>query len=188
MKKPFYKKWWVWIITALLMIFVAAGISGNKKDTPKPAVAKNEKTSLTVDVYTKKIDKALKEMGDKTKLKADSIEVLKDGKTAINLSQNIIIFLETDKNKNVKKASLAMTPDAYLTEKEDFKFAFLLLIGTIDNSLSFGDRNLVKQELGLSDEKVFSKDYTNSYKKNEIMYTYKGSIKENFILQAELRK
>ena len=54
-------------------------------------------------MYTQKIDKALKEMGDKTKLKADSIEVLKDGKTAINLSQNIIIFLETDKNKNVKK-------------------------------------------------------------------------------------
>lgn len=112
--------------------------------------------------------------------------VTEDGKTAINLSHNIIIFLKTDKNKNVKKASLAMTPNAYINEIEDFKFAFSLLIGTVDDSLSLGDRNFVKQELGLSDEKVFSKDYTKAYKKNGIMDTYKGNMKDNFILQAEL--
>lgn len=187
MKKPFYKKWWVWVIAALLIIFVAAGISGNKKADSNSAVAKNQK-SLTVDEYTKRVDKALKEMGEKTKLKINSTEVLKDGRTSIGLSDNIIIVLETDNNKNIKKASLAMTPNAYFTEMEDFKFAFLLLIGTMDDSLSFGERNLVKQELGLSDEKVFSKDHTKVYQKNEIRYTYKGSIKENFILQAELRK
>ncbi|MEC3127859.1 hypothetical protein P9Z75_30265, partial [Bacillus tropicus] len=79
-------------------------------------------------------------------------------------------------------------PNAYFTEMEDFKFAFLLLIGTMDDSLNFGERNLVKQELGLSDEIIFSKDHTKVYQKNKIRYTYKGSIKENFILQAELRK
>lgn len=187
MKKPLYKKWWVWLITALLIIFIAAGISGNKKNDSKSAVAEN-KTKLTVDEYTKRIDKALKEMGDKTKLKVNSTQVLEDGRTSIALSDNIIIFLDTDKDKQIKKASLGMTSNAYLTEQEDFKFAFLLLIGTVDDSLSFGDRNLVKQELGISDEKVFSKDYSKSYKKNGIMYTYKGSMKDNFILQAELRK
>ncbi|MEM5633402.1 hypothetical protein AAHB55_08275 [Bacillus cereus] len=187
MKKPLYKKWWVWLITALLIIFIAAGISGNKKNDSKSAVAEN-KTSLTVDEYTKRIDKALKEMGDKTKLKVNSTQVLEDGRTSIALSDNIIIFVDTDKDKHIKKASLGMTSNAYLTEQEDFKFAFLLLIGTVDDSLSFGDRNLVKQELGISDEKVFSKDYSKSYKKNGIMYTYKGSMKDNFILQAELRK
>ncbi|PGL87882.1 hypothetical protein CN931_01480 [Bacillus sp. AFS054943] len=183
MKKPFYKKWWVWVIAALLIIFVAAGISGNKKDNS--AVAKN---SLTVDEYTKRVDKALKEMGDKTKLKVVSNDVTKDGKTVVYLSQDIMIFLETNKEKHVEKASLAMNSNAYLTTPEDFKTAFTLLIGTVDDSLSFGDRNLVKQELGISDEKVFSKDYSKSYKKNGIMYTYKGSMKDNFILQAELRK
>lgn len=187
MKKPIYKKWWVWLITALLIIFVAAGISGNKKSDTKTTVAEN-KTNLTVDEYTKRLDKALKEMGDKTKLKINSTKVIEDGKTSIALSDNIIIFVDTDKNKQIKKASLGMTPNAYLTEQEDFKNAFTLLIGTVDNSLSFGDRNLVKQELGISDEKVFSKDYSKSYKKNGIIYTYKGSMKDNFILQAELRK
>lgn len=188
MKKPFYKKWWVWIITALLIIFVAAGVSGNKKDSTKPAIAENKETKLTVDEYKQRIEKALKEMGEKTKLKINSTEVLEDGRTSIGLSNNIFIFLDTDKNKHIKKASLAMTPNAFFTEQKDFKFAFLLLIGTVDDSLSFGERNLVKQELGLSDETVFSKDHTKVYQKNKIRYTYKGSIKENFILQAELRK
>ncbi|EEM37927.1 hypothetical protein bthur0004_62380 [Bacillus thuringiensis serovar sotto str. T04001] len=188
MKKPFYKKWWVWIITALLMIFVAAGVSGNKKDSTKPAIAENKETKLTVDEYKQRVEKALKEMGEKTKLKINSTEVLEDGRTSIGLSNNIFIFLDTDKDKHIKKASLAMTPNAFFTEQKDFKFAFLLLIGTIDDSLSFGERNLVKQELGLSDETVFSKDHTKVYQKNKIRYTYKGSIKENFILQGELRK
>lgn len=170
MKKPFYKKW-----EALLL---EKAISRGKKATKKP--------KITVDEYTKRISSALDEMGRKTNLKVFSIEVLKDGRTSIALSDNIFIFLETNKGKRIKKASLGMTPNAYFTEMEDFKFAFLLLIGTMDNSLSFGERNLVKQELGISDEKVFSKDYMKVYKKNGIMYTYKGSIKDNFILQAKL--
>ncbi|MFY0163792.1 hypothetical protein P3K79_09795 [Bacillus anthracis] len=199
MKKPFYKKWWFWVI---IIIIVAVGIGSNGKKTEKTTATpsetqqttqkvekeKNKKSALTVDEYKNRINSALKEMGEKTKLKINSTEVLDDGRTSIALSNNIIIFLDTDKDKHIKKASLGMTPNAYLTEQEDFKFSFLLLIGTMDNSLSFGDRNLVKQELGLSDEKIFSKDYTKSYKKNGIMYTYKGSIKENFILQAEFRK
>ncbi|EJR89746.1 hypothetical protein [Bacillus cereus] len=188
MKKPFYKKLWVWIITALLIIFVVAGVSGNKKDSTKPAIAEDKETKLTVDEYKQRIEKALKEMREKTKLEINSTEVLEDGRTSIGLSNNIFIFLDTDKGNHIKKASLAMTPNAFFTEQKDFKFAFLLLIGTIDDSLSFGERNLVKQELGLSDETVFSKDHTKVYQKNKIRYTYKGSIKENFILQAELRK
>ncbi|MDM5155830.1 hypothetical protein QUF88_19155 [Bacillus sp. DX1.1] len=193
MKKPFYKKWWFWVI-----IFVVLGVLGtninNKNKDAKPAVAETKskdtkkeakKTGLTVDEYTKRINSALDEMGDKTKLKISSSEVVEDGRTAIALSNNIFIFLETDKDKIIKKVSLGMTSKAYFTEMEDFKFAFLLLIGTVDESLSFGERNLVKQELGISDEKVFSKDHTKSYKKNGIMYTYKGNIKEDFILQAK---
>lgn len=233
MKKPFYKKLWIWAIA--IIVIAAIGSNTNKtekatsaetqqdiqhteKETKKPVEdekkerlkkekeekkqaeklekeakekAKKEKKSekksgLTVDEYQNRINSVLKEMGEKTKLKINSTEVLKDGKTSIGLSENIFIFLETNKDKQIKKASLAMNPNAYFTEMDDFKFAFLLLIGTVDNSLSFGDRNLVKQELGISDEKVFSKDHTKAYKKNGIMYTYKGNIKDSFILQAEL--
>lgn len=79
-----------------------------------------------------------------------------------------------------------MNANAYINEQKDFDFAFLLLIGTIDDSLNYSERYLVKRELGLSDKKVFNKDDTKAYKKNGVSYTYKGSMKENFILQAEL--
>ncbi|MBE7133884.1 hypothetical protein FT642_20045 [Bacillus paranthracis] len=159
-----------------------------KKKQKEAEKEQNKKSTLTVDEYKNRINNALKEMGDKTRLKINSTEILDEGRTSLALSNNIIIFLDTNKDNNITKASLGMTANAYLTEQEDFKFAFLLLIGTMDDSLSFGDRNLVKQELGINDEKVFSKDYSKSYKKNGIMYTYKGSMKDNFILQAELRK
>lgn len=141
---------------------------------------------VTVDEYKGRINQAFKEMGRKTNLKINSTEVLEDGRTAIALSENIVIFLTTDKDKYINKAVLGMTANAYSTENKDFDFAFLLLIGTIDDSLNYSERYLVKRELGLSDKKVFSEDNTKSYKKNGVSYTYKGSMKDNFILQAEL--
>lgn len=38
---------------------------------------------------------------------------------------------------------------------EGFIFAFFLLIGPIDKSLSFSDRNLIKEELSISDDILF---------------------------------
>lgn len=147
--------------------------------------AKVKKT--TIDEYKNRLNQAFKEMGRKTSLKINSTDILEDGRTTINLSDNIVIFLTTDKDKYIEKATLGMTTDAYLSEHEDFEFAFLLLIGTIDDTLNYADRYLVKRELGLSDKKAFNKQFTKVYKRNGITYTYKGGIKENFILQAELK-
>ncbi len=52
---------------------------------------------------TQKSRKSIKRDGRKTKLKINSTEILKDGRTSIGLSDNIIIVLETDNNKNIKK-------------------------------------------------------------------------------------
>ncbi|PFZ77688.1 hypothetical protein COL70_30715, partial [Bacillus pseudomycoides] len=87
--------WWFWVI-----IFVFCGVIGSNMNSEnndsKPVVAENKskevkKTGLTVDEYQTRINKALKETGEKTKLKINSTNVTEDGKTAINLSQNIII-------------------------------------------------------------------------------------------------
>lgn len=141
----------------------------------------------TIDEYKGRINQAFKEMGRKTNLKINSTEVLEDGRTVINLSDNILIFLTTDKDQYIEKATLGMTTDAYLLEHKDFEFAFLLLIGTIDDTLNYSERYLVKQELGLSDKDAFNKQFTKTYKRNGIAYTFKGGIKDNFILQAEIK-
>jgi len=149
--------------------------NGDKKE--------KESKKITVEEYEGRIDQALKEMGDKTNLEIISTEE-KNGKTVIILSENIMIFLETEKDK-INKATLGMTSNAYLSEKDDFDFALLLLVGTVDDSLSFGDRNKVISELGLKNEKMFTEKHTEMYTNNDIQYTYSGSLKDNFLLVAE---
>ncbi|WP_179864914.1 hypothetical protein [Bacillus wiedmannii] len=160
------------------------------KEESKKEIKTQDETKVkkaTIDEYKGRINQAFKEMGRKTNLKINSTDVLEDGRTVINLSDNILIFLTTDKDQYIEKATLGMTTDAYLLERKDFEFAFLLLIGTIDDSLNYSERYLVKQELGLSDKEAFNKQFTKTYKRNGIIYTFKGGIKDNFILQAELK-
>ncbi|MEH7754772.1 hypothetical protein V7457_27285 [Bacillus toyonensis] len=209
MKKPFYKKWWFWGI----IIFFILGIAGThdkkeeekknaakevaaenkqekKKEESKNAIKAQDETKVKkakIDEYKGRINQDFKEMGRKTNLKINYTDVLEDGRTVINLSDNILIFLTTDKNQYIEKATLGMTTDAYLLEHKDFEFAFLLLIGTIDDTLNYSERYLVKQELGLSDKDAFNKQFTKTYKRNGITYTFKGGIKDNFILQAEIK-
>ncbi|WP_223593584.1 hypothetical protein [Neobacillus bataviensis] len=105
----------------------------------------SEKPSLgfTYDEYKARINDALKQMGNKTTLKIINEDVTDDGKKVIALSNNIMIFLVLNEDKIVTQANLAANDTAYLTEMDNFKFAFLLLIGTVDDSLSFGERNKV---------------------------------------------
>ncbi|PGZ55642.1 hypothetical protein COE56_03235 [Bacillus anthracis] len=53
MKKPFYKKWWVWVI-AVVVIFLAIGANGSKKK-------ENEKTSTPTTKEVSKNDISKKE-------------------------------------------------------------------------------------------------------------------------------
>ncbi|HDR7998338.1 TPA: hypothetical protein QCY50_004963 [Bacillus cereus] len=159
-----------------------------EEESKQPIKAQETKVKkATIDEYKSRINQAFTEMGRKTNLKINSTDVLEDGRTVINLSDNILIFLTTDKDKYIEKATLGMTTDAYLLEHKDFEFAFLLLIGTIDDTLNYSERYLVKQELGLSDKDAFNKQFTKTYKRNGITYTFKGGIKDNFILQAEIK-
>ncbi|WP_180954012.1 hypothetical protein [Bacillus sp. M6-12] len=53
--------------------------------------------------------------------------------------------------------------------------------------MSLNERNKVISQLGLTDETTFTKDHIEVYHFNNIGNTYKGSIKEDFILQAEFK-
>ncbi|WJQ14595.1 hypothetical protein QT238_03115 [Geobacillus stearothermophilus] len=127
-----------------------------------------------------RISEALKQMGGKTNLKIISSDKTKDGEHAIALSDNIHIFIKDN------KITLAAMPEALLTEKDDLDFAFVLLVGTADESLSYGDRHKVVSELGLSDDKTNLLEYTKVINYNAVQYTYKGD-KNAILLQAEIK-
>lgn len=166
------------IISLFLLGLAACG--GEKEKTSKSF-------DFTVEDLEGRINDALKQMGDKTNLKIASNEVLEDGRNVIALSDNIYFYVTTDDStKKVSEVTLGATNDAYLTEKEDLDFSFLLLVGTVDDSLVAGDRSKVVAELGLMDKNINIMDHTEVYNNNDIQYTYKGDLKDDaIILQAK---
>ncbi|MEK4381186.1 hypothetical protein NSS70_04610 [Aeribacillus sp. FSL K6-2848] len=144
----------------------------------------SEKTESKTEVDPKEIEsrisEALKQMGEKTNLKIISSEENEDGQHVIALSENIHVFIKDN------KITLAAMPDTLFAEKEDLNFAFVLLVGIADDSLSYGERNKVVSELGLTDSKNNLMDYTKVNNHNNVQYTYKGD-KESILLQAEIK-
>ncbi len=145
------------------------------------------KSNLTIQEYENRLTQAFKEMGNKTRMKIVSSELQDGGRTLITLSEHISITLTTNNKGFINEALLTMSPDAYYAANEDFDFSFLLLVGTVDNSLSFGGRHLLIRELGLDDDSNLKKSYTNSHLNNGIKYTYNGNPKDNFNLLAEFQ-
>ncbi|MGM9925215.1 MAG: hypothetical protein ACI35R_13300 [Bacillus sp. (in: firmicutes)] len=173
---------------ALMLLLGLVGCS-DETATKKDNTPKEKNEGFTYEEYEARVTAALKEMGDKTKLKIISKEKAQDGTPALALSENIFILVKTDKKTNyVKSTTLGALSQAYFTENDELNNAFLLLVGTTDESLSFGDRNKVISELGLNNKKTNLMDHTEVYKHNGIQYTYKGDLKEdNMLLQAEIK-
>lgn len=130
--------------------------------------------NFTINDLEKRINTALTEMGDNTNLKAGEVKKMESDEYGISLSENIFIFIYIDKESNkVKEVTLGANPDALVMEKEDLNDAFLLLVGTADDSLSFGDRNIIVKNLGLKESNL--SDHTGFVDKNNIRYTYNGN-------------
>ena len=144
--------------------------------------------NFTVEEFESRLSEALKQIGDDTNLKIISSEEDEDGGQTIRLSDNIYIFIDKDINGKITHVSLTTTSNAYFTEKKDLDLAFLLLVGNVDDTLSFGDRNKLIANLGLTDKNINIIDYTKVYNQNNIQYTYKGDLKEDaaIILQAAI--
>lgn len=166
------------LVFLVLSVFL---ISGCGSESPATAAG------VTVDEYKIRINEALKQAGDQTTLKIINEDVLEDGKISLALSNNIFIFLRENEDGFIDQYNLAMASNAFMTETENFRFAFLLLIGTVDESLSFGDRNLVLRDLGISHEDAFFEEHTKVITNNDIQYTYKGSFVDNYVLRAEYK-
>ena len=157
------------LFTAILILF-ANGCSSSETDS---------KAKVDPKEIEGRIAEALKQMGDKTNLEIISSNKTEDGKHAIALSNNIHIFIEDN------KITLAAMPDAIFTERDDLDFAFVLLVGIADESLSYGERHKVVSELGLKGKNNLM-DYTKVINHNNVRYTYVGN-KDALLLEAEIK-
>lgn len=162
----------------ILCIFLALILTACSSETNSK---NDEHFSFTVETLEKRISEALSQIGNKTDLEIISNEKTEDGKQSIALSEDIFIFAKTNEDGKVSEVTLAALPKAADASKEELNTAFLILIGTVDDTLSMGDRNKVKNELEIENNNLF--DHTKVHINKNIVFTYKGTD-ENILLQA----
>lgn len=153
----------------ILTIVLAAMLltaCGSEESTMDPATIEN------------RMDEAINELGDKTDLEILSSEENADGRHVITLDEDIMAFVEDD------RTTMAATSSALVSKRSEVETAFLLLVGAVDDSLSFGDRHQIIEQLGLKDEGQNLMDYTKTVENNGITYTFKGT-KDSLLLQAQ---
>lgn len=141
--------------------------------------------NFTVNDLKDRIQNALNQMGSDTNLKIISVDETKGDQYTIVLSENIVFLVDVDNSTNkAKKVALKAQYDSALIEKEDLDFSFLLLAGTVDDSLSYADRYAIKKHLGLSDKNINILDHEKETEVNNVKYLYKGSVEDGIELQA----
>ncbi|MDR3190469.1 MAG: DUF5067 domain-containing protein [Lactobacillaceae bacterium] len=103
-KKPFYKKWWVWVIVVFVVLPVMAAVAGGG----------DEEADATATVSTAKIDNATKDR-DAISEKYNALDVT--GKSYSQVKEMILKIdkLATIKEKNTAGDTIHM-PDAKVTE------------------------------------------------------------------------
>jgi len=205
-KKSIFKKWWfyVGIIAVLALIgaiqdYLDDGKINSNTKTANTEVKDNETEEvntnkekestkgITLDKYKERLTSALKEKGDDTELRILSDEEIEDNRNAITLADGLAIFLDTDENNKIIKATVAI--DAILKESQpdDFIFAFELLIGTVDDSLTVGERTNIRKSLKLYTEDTYEGTQVTTDDYNNVSYTFIGEQSKIYTLAAEYK-
>ncbi|MED5102420.1 hypothetical protein P9858_20020 [Niallia circulans] len=205
-KKSIFKKWWFYV--GIIVILGALGaiqdylddgkINSNTKtantevkDNETEEVNTNkEKEStkgITLDKYKERLTSALKEKGDDTELRILSDEEIEDNRNAITLADGLAIFLDTDENNKIIKATVAIDAILKETQPDDFIFAFELLIGTVDDSLTVGERTNIRKSLKLYTEDTYEGKQVTTDDYNNVSYTFIGEQSKIYTLAAEYK-
>lgn len=166
-KKALYKKWWFWLIIVLILIVVIEFAGGTKETT----------NGFTVDEYTTRVKDAVKGTGDLNITLEDENIIIntaeKELKATYMLSNNSgILYKEDGMYLVVSDLDIAMLGDSINNMARIF-------IGTVDNSLSMGEREKTIQNLGFNADNI-------EVVKNEVLgSTQTDNYKFSYMYNAE---
>ena len=189
-RKPFYKRWW-FIAIVVVVLIAAIGGGGGEDESQGVTQEESEQTMpFTVEEYTQRLKEAVEETDD-------SNIALKD--------ENIVINEEEERKEGDPLASYMFKNNTGILYKEDGMYLVLsdadtatignsvynlarIFIGTVDDSLSMGDRQKTLQSLDFNTEpispnenEVISTTQTDNYK-----FTYMYSGEDNTrVIKAE---
>mgnify|MGYP001105057156 CR=1 FL=1 len=205
-KKSIFKKWWFYVGIIVILGAIGAtqdflddGKINSKAKTANTEVEDNETKEvntnkekestkgITLDQYKERVTNALKEKGDDTELRILSDEEIEDNRNAITLADGLAMFLDTDDNNKIIKATVAIDAILKETQPDDFIFAFDLLIGTVDDSLTVGERTNIRKSLELYTEDTYEGKQVTTDDYHNVSYTFIGEQSKIYTLAAEYK-
>lgn len=141
---------------------------------------------VSVQEYSSRVESALNEIKDPNLSYHEPIK-LDDGKTSVALIDNgkaAIRFSEDDKEHSVAMHLF----DSKAIGKKSFYNSLRLLIGTVDDSLTMGERQLVLNDLHIDYDEIGPEDIlVKSTTKNGIYYSF-TYLAEEQIMQLKAEK
>ncbi|MEB2299874.1 hypothetical protein LAV72_09600 [Lysinibacillus xylanilyticus] len=168
--------------------------------TEKVELTKEQKEKIAEDVSNSmnkvsndlidKYETTLKQIITKTKSNSNismkDKELIEAGRYSIELTSDIFIFIDMNKENHIEKISAAVSSNALATQNKEVKIAFEALLQSVDDTLSIQQQTAILEKLGFTgDGKLV--DHTKSHSHSPFMYTYHSSIEnDSAILQAKL--
>lgn len=168
--------------------------------TEKLELTKEQKEKIAEDVSTSmgkasthvvdKYESTLKQIIAKTKstsnISMKDKELIEAGRYSIELTSDIFIFIDMNKENHIEKISAAVSSNALATQNKEVKIAFKALLKSVDDTLSIQQQSAILEKLGFTgDGKLV--DHTKSHSHSPFMYIYHSSIEnDSAILQAKL--
>lgn len=187
----------VLIISAILYIQMNESKVVNESEPPKQDVnrEKDEKVitlGLTIEKFQKIINQNILDnnlqvfnIHDNNSEKNGSFET-----NEFKLSKYILVHSLIDKKSNEITSSqlIILSDNTKSASINEIMLGFTVFIGSIDATLSKEERVEIIEELGLLTESVDLLNLTNSIVKNDITYSYYGSVEEGIWLTASAKK
>ena len=173
------------IISLLLLSAIIVGCTAEEQKEDK---SQTKNGSIKLDNYVEKYKKILNNNKDLNYIELG--ELTNQGKNVYSLplsSQGDIgLYVEVDKNKNVKNIKVAALSSALSDYPEEVGIAQESLIESVDNSLNENQQKAILKKTKATNTKL--KDITEVYNLKNVQYTYHSSIEnDSAIFEAKYK-
>ncbi|MCY9547273.1 hypothetical protein [Lysinibacillus xylanilyticus] len=179
-----------------LSTFIEDGLMKEKVELTKEQKAKiaedvenskNKASTGAIDEYESTLKQIIAKTKSDSNISIKDKELIEAGKYSIELTSDIFIFIDVNKENNIEKISAAVSSNALSTQNKEVKIAFEALLQSADKTLSTQQQSAILGKLGFTgDGKLV--DHTEVHTLNNVTYTYYSRIEnDSAILQAKLK-
>jgi len=179
-----------------LSTFIEDGLTEEKVELTKEQkeqIEENVANSMyksstgAIDEYESTLKQIIADTKSNSIINMKDKKIVEAGRYGIELTSDIIVFIDVNKEDSIEEIRVAVTSNALATQNKEVKIAFEALLKSVDKTLSPPQQSAILEELGFTNNGKLV-DHTKAYTLNDVTYTYYSSIEnDSAILEAKLK-